>query len=84
MFDTMASIAQEVVAHNGFENDIIVINGKSTDIESLPVTPDILISELLDSALLGESCIPSHADAIERFLNTTSCKIRTNGSTLLS
>ena len=69
MFETMASIAEDVVAQNSYKDDIMVINAKSTEISSLPATPDIIISELLDSALLGESCVPSHADAIERFLN---------------
>lgn len=72
MFDAMASIAEEVVMNNDHESNIMVINGKSTDIHDLPLRPDLIISELLDSALLGESCIPSHADAIRRFLNPES------------
>jgi hypothetical protein len=68
MFDTMASIATAVIAENGFSDKVFVINAKSTEIEQLPCEVDIIISELLDSALLGESCIPSHSDAISRFL----------------
>ena len=70
MFEAMASIARAVVDRNEFSDTIEVIPGKSTSIESLlPLKPDILISELLDSALLGESCMYSHADAISRFMS---------------
>lgn len=68
MFDAMANIAQNVIQANGYSDKIIVINAKSTDIDQLPCEVDLIISELLDSALLGESCLPSHADAIRRFL----------------
>jgi predicted RNA methylase len=68
MFDAMAAIAQNVVAANNLSDKIFVINAKSTEIERLPCEVDLIISELLDSSLLGESCLPSHADAIKRFL----------------
>ncbi len=54
MFIEMYKIAQEVVNMNGFEENILIINAKSTDIEGLPVSPDIIVSELLDSSLLGK------------------------------
>ena len=70
MFDTMASIAESVIETNNLSGLINVISAKSTSIDSLsPVRPDILVSELLDSALLGESCMYSHADAIQRFMD---------------
>jgi hypothetical protein len=70
MFEAMASIAESVVERNKLDDKINIISAKSTSIESLsPVRPDILISELLDSALLGEACIYSHADAINRFMD---------------
>ena len=68
MFDEMSRIAQEVVNLNGAEESILIINAKSTDIDALPMTPDILVSEILDSALLGESVMSSHADAISRWV----------------
>lgn len=70
MFEAMASIAESVVKRNLLNDKINIISAKSTSIESLsPVRPDILISELLDSALLGEACMYSHADAINRFMD---------------
>ena len=80
MFDAMASIAESVIEKNNLAGTINVISAKSTSIESLsPVRPDILVSELLDSALLGESCMYSHADAIQRFMDSGAaglCSVR--------
>lgn len=70
MFEPMAQIAQEVIDINNATENIMIINAKSVDIESLPIQPDLIISELLDSSLLGESCVSSHADAISRLLRT--------------
>lgn len=82
MFDSMAGIASEVTQlnnranngqnPNGESDDILVIHAKSSEVESLPVNADLLVSELLDSALLGECCIPSHRDAIERLMRDES------------
>lgn len=69
MFGEMASIADAVVAANGFADTVQVVPAKSTAIDSLaPLTPDVLVSELLDSALLGEACMYAHGDAISRFM----------------
>ena len=68
MFDQMAEIAHQIIDDNGYGDKILVIHGKSTEIDHLPEPCDMLISELLDSALLGESVIPTHVDAMERFL----------------
>lgn len=72
MFDAMAAIAERVVSANDFADKILVINAKSSDIEDLPALPDLLISELLDSALLGEGCIPAHTDALRRLMDQQS------------
>lgn len=68
MFDIMAQIAQETVGQVATPEQVMVVNAKSTEIEEIPVKVDILVSELLDSSLLGESCIPSHVDTINRFM----------------
>lgn len=70
MFDTMAQIATETVGNLTTPDHVMVVNAKSTDIQELPIKIDILVSELLDSSLLGESCIPSHLDAIHRFMKS--------------
>lgn len=68
MFDEMAQIAAEVVQINNFEDKIQIVNAKSTELDLDQMEPDIIVSELLDSALLGESCIYSHGDIVERYL----------------
>jgi protein arginine N-methyltransferase 7 len=70
MFDAMASIAQGNTIENYMIEEVTVIPCKSSDISELPNAPDILVSELLDSSLLGEAVIPAHADAISRLLNS--------------
>ena len=75
MFDKMAEIASQVVHVNDKQDVIDIIASKSTDIDSLPLPIDLLVSELLDSALLGEACIPSHRDAISRFLSLSTSSI---------
>jgi hypothetical protein len=72
MFDAMAAVGQAVVACNGFDNRISIVPCKSTELDqlfNLERKPDLLVSVLLDSALLGESCIFSHAYAIANTLN---------------
>ena len=74
MFETMADIAQDVITKNNLQDKIMIIPQKSTDIElEGDDKADILVSELLDSALLGESCIFSHGDAITRLLKSDEC-----------
>ena len=64
MFPYMANIAASVVSANQMDDVIQIIAAKSSEIDSESFQADLLVSELLDTALLGEGCIPSHADAI--------------------
>lgn len=68
MFGTLAEIACKTVFENDLSQVIEIIHSKSTDFES-EVLYDIIVSELLDSSLLGESVISSHSDAIQRLMN---------------
>lgn len=69
MFEALAEVAREVIEQNNYSDKILIVAAKSCDIEALPFSPDIIISELLDSSLLGEGVIFSHQDAILRFLD---------------
>ena len=71
MFEAMADAAREVIRHNGMEDKILVVPAKSCDVDSLPFAPDIVLSELLDTALLGEGVLHAHGDAIDRFVDPT-------------
>jgi hypothetical protein len=68
MYETMAQIAESNVLNNGLTDTVSVIPAKSSDIDSLPLAPDIIVSELLDSALLGEAVILAHGDALSRLM----------------
>jgi type III protein arginine methyltransferase len=69
MFSAMAQVATAVIAANSMSDQILIIPAKSNDVDSLPFQPDIIISELLDSSLLGEGVLPAHADAILRLID---------------
>jgi hypothetical protein len=72
MFSAMAEIAEKVVAINSLDSAISIKYCKSMDLsmETEAQRADLLISELLDSALLGESCLFSHHDAIKRLIKS--------------
>ena len=76
MFDALATVAERVVADNGLEDRVMVIHARSSDIDALPVPPDIVVSELIDSSLLGEGCLPAHFDAIDRLLSADRTGLR--------
>ena len=67
MFESMAMIANKVVEDNNMSDSIQILPCKSTML-SFSVKSDILVSELLDSMLLGEACLLSHSDAIKRLI----------------
>lgn len=69
MFEALAEVARQVIQENNYSDKILIVSAKSCDIDALPFSPDIIISELLDSALLGEGVLFSHQDAIIRFLD---------------
>ncbi len=78
MFSTLAQVSEAVVEANGCDAVVTVFPGKSSELsfddegeessEGRAQRPNILVSEILDSALLGESCMLSHADAISRLM----------------
>ena len=71
MVPVLADVARKVIADNGMEDQIVVINKKSTHIkigEEMEEKADLLVSEILDAGLLGEGVIPSHRHAIENLL----------------
>ena len=73
----IASIAQEIVAANGFSERIEVLSKKSTEVQpdkDFVQSPDIFVSEILSSELLGEHVLPAIEDAKRRLL-PLGCKI---------
>lgn len=67
----LADTASEIVRRNGLDHRITVVDRHSSDVEvgrDLPRRADVLVSELLDPALLAEGVLPSIRDARRRLL----------------
>jgi predicted RNA methylase len=67
----IAEAARRIVALNGFDHAIRVINKASTDLaigKDLDVPADILVSEIISSDLLAESVLDTFQDAHLRLL----------------
>lgn len=68
---TIARVAQEIVAENGYAEQITVIGSSSTGLsvgEDIPAKADILISEILSSDLLAEDVLSTFEDARRRLI----------------
>jgi type III protein arginine methyltransferase len=67
----VADAAAEIVALNGFAQQIRVVAKKSTDLDvdaDLHGRVDVIVSELVSNNLLGEAALPVMADAVARLL----------------
>jgi hypothetical protein len=68
---TIARVAQEIVADNGYGGQITVIGRSSTGLsigEDMPARADIMISEILSSDLLAEDVLNTFEDARRRLI----------------
>lgn len=68
---TIARVAQEIVADNGYGEQIKVIGRSSATLsvgEDIPTKADILISEILSSDLLAEDVLSTFEDARRRLI----------------
>jgi predicted RNA methylase len=68
---TLAPVARAVIAKNGLASKVTVIQKHSTEVQlgaDIPRRCDLIVSELLDSELIGEGVLPSLKDAYERLL----------------
>ena len=78
MFPSLAHVAESVIKTNQLDHIISIQACKSTEAEignnsdnnmdNNEHLADLLVSELLDTALIGESCIFSHLDAMKRLM----------------
>ena len=71
MNETIAALADKIVAANGYSDKIKVIAKKSNDLvigKDMAERADVLVTETLDSALLGEGMALIINDAKERLL----------------
>lgn len=67
----MSELAKENVKENNLQDRVRVLNMLSTDLtlDDLPGKPDILVSEIFGTLLLGESALDYIADARARLLD---------------
>lgn len=67
----LAQVAQENINKNGLADRITLLVKKSTDLQigtDLPEPVDLLVSEIVDNALLGEEVLPTLEDAQARLV----------------
>lgn len=76
MSKVMSDMAQEIIAKNGYQNQITLYPIKSTSLtpDHFEGKPDILVSEILDAGLIGEHAIPTLRHAINELCDE-SCTI---------
>jgi tetratricopeptide (TPR) repeat protein len=66
MVDIIADTAKKIIEKNKLSHKITILNKKSTEIEigkDMPEKADLLVTEIFDTALLGESVLPTLAHA---------------------
>lgn len=83
----IASVAKQVIADNGLDQQIRVHAKKSTDLsvgEELDHRADIMVSEILSSELLGERVLDSIDDAKRRLLKPNARIIPLAGSIMIA
>ena len=75
-FPALAAVAQEVVRAAGMEEQIQVLSKRSTALEKEETGPiDLVISELLDSTLLGEGYLSTLRDLFVRGLVSPTTRV---------
>jgi tetratricopeptide (TPR) repeat protein/precorrin-6B methylase 2 len=68
---SIAEVSKKIIAANGFDSVITVLNKKSTDLivdEDIPEKSDIVISEILSSEFVGEGVQATILDANNRLI----------------
>lgn len=86
MFESMAHLASKIIRTNGLESCVKVHAEKSTDLivgTNLKERADILVTEIFDSALLGEGCLPvlehAHAELLQEGASVVPAKAKVYG-----
>ncbi len=78
----ISNIAKKIIADNGYNEIIKVINKKSTDLivgKDLPEKVDLVISEILSSEFVGEGVQSTILDANNRLMKSTGKMIPESG-----
>ncbi len=78
VFPALAAVAQQVVRANGMEDKVEVLSKRSTDVTLAEVggrPVDLVVSELLDSTLLGEGYLSTLRDLYARGLVSSTTRV---------
>ena len=67
----LAALAKEIIIRNGFQDQITIIEKHSTKLiigEDIPQKVDVLVTEIFDSAIVGEGVLPTMRHAWKNLL----------------
>eukprot|EP00666_Eupelagonemidae_sp_cell4sb_P008003 gene8003-10990_t len=70
----LAKLARLIISRHGLAEQIAVITKRSTEIKigvDMPTRADLLISEILDSSIVGEDVMPTYVHALRRLVTKT-------------
>ena len=79
----LAEMARAVVKRNGYEKQITVHGKRSLDLEvprDMPEKADLVISEVVNTALIGEGMLKTYNDALERLVKPSAVMIPQAGA----
>lgn len=83
----VATLAGEIARENGYGDRVRVVPANSRDLrigEHLERPVDVIVSEIVDNGLLGESVLPTHRDAVARLLRPGGTVIPAAGSIMVA
>jgi len=84
---TISQVAEKVIARNGYDSRVKVINKKSTDLivgSDIEDKADVLVSEILSSEFVGEGVQQTILDAKKRLLKKNGKMIPESGFIMIS
>lgn len=67
----LAELATKIIEDNGLSHKITVLNKLSTELVigvDMPEKADVLVSEIVDSVLVGEHMVPSYLHAVQNLI----------------
>jgi hypothetical protein len=80
----LAKLARAIIEQNGLSQQVTVLAKMSNQVrigDDMPVKADVLISEIIDSAIIGEDIMPTYEHALAHLI-TRSCIILPDRATL--
>nr|VFK02383.1 MAG: PRMT5 arginine-N-methyltransferase [Candidatus Kentron sp. H]VFK02454.1 MAG: PRMT5 arginine-N-methyltransferase [Candidatus Kentron sp. H]VFK05444.1 MAG: PRMT5 arginine-N-methyltransferase [Candidatus Kentron sp. H] len=79
---TLATLSKRIVAQNGYSDTVTIVNAVSSDLkvlEALPEPADVIVTEIVDEALIGENIINTLRHARQELLEPSGTIIPRRG-----